>query len=193
MLAVNPLVHSFLHAVHPLFFIGIVAAGVGAYGLFKLIRTGDRRTRAPELFFLATGVFLIIFTGKDLVFGSPAEVAAFREADPARVQGFAIAPVMFGGQPSSTSLTSRTVIVTDRPRVERLVALLRSSTHAAPNHPEGRWMTELWLYDDQGRHDAIVSYTSDGIILRLGGSGVGHDFRQEELKAFLEEVAREKP
>lgn len=189
MLAANPLVHTVLHAVHPLFFIGLVAAGVGAFGLFKLIRSGQRRTRAPELFFLAAGLFLIVFTGKDLVFGSPAEVAAFREADPARIVAFEIGPL--GGRPSSVALVNRTVRVTDRPRVERLVALLRASTHAAPNHPEGRWMTELRLDDGQNLHTGIVSYTSDGIILRLGGSGVGHDFRQEKLKEFLEEVARE--
>ena len=189
MLAVNPLVHTLLHAVHPVFFIGLVAAGIGAVGLFKLIRTRQTRTRAPEIFFLVAGLFLVVFAGKDLVFGSPAEVAAFREADPARIVAFEIRPLGGRSSPYNGELTEKSIVVTDRPRIERLVALLRDSTHAAPNHPEGRWMTELRI-DDGEIHTAIVSYTSDGIILRIDGSGVGHDFRQEELKDFLEEVAR---
>lgn len=186
MLAMNPLLQTILQAVHPLFFMGFVAI---AAGLSALLR--DRRTpsRLAGIFFVATGLFLVVLTGKDLVFGLPAEVAAFREAEAGKIVAFEIGPI--GDRPSPVALVNRTARVTDRPRVERLVDLLRSSTYASPNHPQGGWITELRLDDGESLHTAIVSFTSDGLLLRLGGSGVGHDFRQEDLKDFLEEVARE--
>ncbi len=177
----------FLHTVHPLFWIGL---GVLAVGIYSRIREKNPKARPASWFFVIAGVFLVIFTGRVLVFGPPADVAAVRNADASRIVAFEIGPVM--GQPSYGDLTRETIRVTDRARIDRLVALLNASTYASPNHPKGGWMTRLVLDDGKERHDAVVSSTSDGLLIRIGGSGVGHDFRNEEMKAFLEEVAAAK-
>lgn len=177
----------FLHTVHPLFWIGL---GVLAVGIFTSIREKNPRSRPVAWFFILAGVFLVIFTGRVLVFGPPADIAAVRNADASRVVAFELLPVL--GQPSSCDLSHESIRVTDRAKIERLVALLNASTYASPNHPKGGWMTRLVLDDGRERHDAVVSSTSDGLLIRIGGSGVGHDFRNEEMKAFLEAVAKEK-
>ncbi len=177
----------FLHTVHPLFWIGFVCIAAGVLGIF---REKNPKARPACWFFIVAGAFLVIFTGRVLVFGPPADVAAVRNADASRIVAFELVPVL--GQPSTADLSHESIRVTDRAKIERLVALLNASTYASPNHPKGGWITRLILDDGKERHDAVVSSTSDGLLIRIGGSGVGHDFRNEEMKGFLEAVAREK-
>lgn len=172
------------HAVHPLFFIGICIIGAGVHAL----RERKPGSRPSGVFFVLAGAFLVILTGKGLVLGPSPAVAAIRNADPGRIVAFEIGPIL--GEPSSGDLVHQTVRVTDRARIERLVALLRASTYASPNHPRGGWSTLLRLDDGRVKHSAIVRSTSDGLLIEIGGGGVGRDFRQEALAEFLEEVAR---
>jgi hypothetical protein len=174
------------HAVHPLFFIGLICIGAG----IAAFREKNRKSRPVGVFFALSGLFLVILTGKDLVIGPPADVAAVRNADPDRIVAFEIGPLL--GEPSSGDLVSRTIRVTDRAQIARLVTLLRASTYASPNHPRGGWNTKLVLDDGRERHEAKVMSTSDGLLIEIGSAGVGHEFRNEELKGFLESVAEQK-
>ena len=179
--------NALLRIVHPLFFVGLVVLAVG----LRTILRESKESRPAGVFFAIAGVFLVLLTGKELVFGPSSEIAAFRMAEASKVVAFEIGPI--DSRFTTGQLLYRTIRVTDRARIERLVALLRATTHASPNHPKGGWMAELRIEDGLGRHKAIVSWTSDGLLLRIDGSGVGHDFRQEELKGFLEEIARTVP
>ncbi|MCE9584063.1 MAG: hypothetical protein K8T20_16385 [Planctomycetes bacterium] len=173
----------FLHAVHPLFWISLVVIAAGA-AAFREKKPG---ARPAAWFFVLAGVFLFVLTGWPLVFGPSAAVAAIRNADADRIVAFEIGPVL--GQPAYGDLVQQTVRVTDRAKIRRLVELLSASNHAAPNHPKGGWDTLLSLDDGKEKHQAIIRSTSDGLLIQIGGGGVGRDFRNQELKEFLEEVA----
>ncbi len=175
--------------VHPLFYLGVVVLGIG----LARLRGASPKEKPVFYFAAAWGAIVVVFTGQDLVWGPPAEVAAFRRADPARVVAFEVSPLW--GRPSPDALVNHTVRIEDRAQVARLVELLRTATHASPNHPgAGDWITELTIDLGAERYTAIVSATTDGLLLRIGGSGVRRDFRQEALKGFLEDaVGRARP
>ena len=103
-----------------------------------LIRSGQPCTRAPELFFLAAGLFLVVFTG----WGWSSAARRGRRhprSRPGPHRRVRIGPI--GANPRPTDAVNRTIRVTTAPASS---GWSRSSATppTPPQSPQGGWMTE---------------------------------------------------